>query len=170
MNTYEKKYKEALSKAKDMLSYKEVRREDMEYLFPELAESEDEKIRNEIIQFLQLPHPQFVGKRNHAEWIAWLEKQGEQKEIDYNEELKKCKDNPLYFFDKYVKIKLKEQKPVWSEEDEKKCQETIGWFEKRCFPYALEHENPARESIKWLKSLKERINHEQNSNNPRTKP
>lgn len=35
---YEKKYKEALEKAKDMLSYKEVRKEDMEYLFPELNE------------------------------------------------------------------------------------------------------------------------------------
>jgi hypothetical protein len=33
---YEKKYKEALEKAKDMLSNKEVRQEDIEYLFPEL--------------------------------------------------------------------------------------------------------------------------------------
>ena len=37
------------------------------------------------------------------------------------------------------------------------CQETIDWFEKKCFPYALESENPARESIKWLKSLKGRV-------------
>lgn len=40
-------------------------------------ESEDDRIRKEIIQFLQLPHPQFVCKRNHEEWISWLEKQGE---------------------------------------------------------------------------------------------
>ena len=284
MNTYEKKYKEALSKAKDMLSYKEVRREDMEYLFPELAESEDEKIRNEIIQFLQLPHPQFVGKRNHAEWIAWLEEQGQQKEINLDKILKHYPRETELYSPLYGKLWLAEvdeewgiitcykhpldegctrailkqedtvsfysngttglpdfsvsdecmlflydsenqgkQKPTqkigpfeaehgkyyycikdyyaggnkraskgdviqalrglsimglkdaseyflpvnfingqqcnsaWSEEDEKKCQETIGWFEKRCFPYALEHENPARESIKWLKSLKERI-------------
>ena len=50
-----------------------------------------------------------------------------------------------------------EQKSAWSEVDEKMCQETIDWFEKKCFPYALESENPARESIKWLKSLKQRI-------------
>lgn len=50
-----------------------------------------------------------------------------------------------------------EQKPAWSEGDEKICQETIDWFEKKCFPYALESENPARESIHWLKSLKERM-------------
>lgn len=31
---------------------------------------------------------------------------------------------------------------------------TIDWFEKKCFPYALEHENPARECISWLKSLR----------------
>ena len=37
-----KAYDEAIKKAKDMLYYKEVRQEDMEYLFPKLAESEDE--------------------------------------------------------------------------------------------------------------------------------
>lgn len=47
-------------------------------------------------------------------------------------------------------------KPAWSEEDEKMCQETIDWFEKKCFPCALENDNPARKSIKWLKSLKDR--------------
>jgi hypothetical protein len=47
-------------------------------------------------------------------------------------------------------------KQEWSEKDEKICQETIDWFEKKCFPHALESENPARESIKWLKSLKDR--------------
>lgn len=45
-------------------------------------------------------------------------------------------------------------KQEWSEEDEEMCQETIDWFEKKCFPYALENDNPARESIKWLKSLR----------------
>jgi len=51
----------------------------------------------------------------------------------------------------------KHQTSAWSEEDERMCQETIDWFEKKCFPYALESENPARESIKWLKSLKDRV-------------
>ena len=47
-------------------------------IIPKLRESEDEKIRKEIIDFLELPHPQFVGKRDHEKWIAWLEKQGKQ--------------------------------------------------------------------------------------------
>lgn len=41
----------------------------------ELKESDNERIRKEIIDFLKLPHPQFVGKRDHEKWIAWLEKQ-----------------------------------------------------------------------------------------------
>ena len=46
---------------------------------------------------------------------------------------------------------------TWSEEDEVMCQETIDWFEQKCFPYASEEENPARKSIQWLKSLKQRL-------------
>ncbi len=49
--------------------------------------------------------------------VDGLEKQKEQKPVDYEAELKKCKDNPLYFYDKYVSIK---QKSEWSEEDIKK--------------------------------------------------
>lgn len=78
---YEKKYMDALAKARDMMSYKEVRREDMEYLFPELAESEGERIRKWLISQLNI-------KSNGTDSdldimvdkaIAWLEKQGEQK-------------------------------------------------------------------------------------------
>lgn len=47
----------------------------VEHIFPELKESKDEKTRKEIIDFLELPHPQFVGKRDHEKWLAWLEKQ-----------------------------------------------------------------------------------------------
>lgn len=46
---------------------------------------------------------------------------------------------------------------TWSEDDEAMCQETIDWFEQKCFPYASEEENPARKSIRWLKSLKQRM-------------
>ena len=54
----------------------------LNYVFPELAESEDERIRKEIIDFLELPHPQFVGNREYEKWIAWLEKQDKQKYFD----------------------------------------------------------------------------------------
>ena len=82
-------------------------------------------------------------KESGYEWDA---EKKELKIIDWSKHIK-CNPNPPSI--------IKESD--WSEEDEKMCQETIDWFEKKCFPYALESENPARESIKWLKSLKGRV-------------
>ena len=76
---YKKKYKEALKRAQKVHNEHKAQPFDvMLKVFPELkeSESEDEKVRQEIIDFLKLPHPQFVGKRDHEKWIAWLEKQG----------------------------------------------------------------------------------------------
>ena len=71
---YEKKYKEALERAKGQYN-KRTPLYDIEYIFPELKEDDDERIKKELIDFLKLPHPQFVGERNHELWIAWCEKQ-----------------------------------------------------------------------------------------------
>lgn len=73
---YEEKYKQALERAKNMLSYKEVRHEDMEYLFPELAESEDKKIRKAILELVK-QSSEILGKQNQNNMITWLEKQCE---------------------------------------------------------------------------------------------
>ena len=74
--SYKEKYEQALAKAKEQYNYPCMRScmGILEEIFPELKESEDDKIRKEIIDFLKLPHPQFVGKRDHEKWIAWLEK------------------------------------------------------------------------------------------------
>ena len=74
---------------------KQMLNEALEFLIPELKETEDEKIRKDLITFLdEIWH---LGKNCNfdkwdksdcSNWIAWLEKQGEQK-------------------------------PVWSEEDER---------------------------------------------------
>lgn len=45
------------------------------------------------------------GFRAGAEWQR--EQMNKEQSVDYAEELKKCKENPLYFWDKYVKIKHK---------------------------------------------------------------
>lgn len=85
MNNNIKKFEDFLDRMQGLLdnAKKEgdiiVRVEDLEKTFPELKESEDERIRKELISFLQLSHPQFVGERNQEKWIAWLEKQDEQK-------------------------------------------------------------------------------------------
>ena len=116
-----KRYDEALERAKKLYNDgNSPVATTVEEIFPELKESEDERIGKELIEF--------VKSRGgfKQEYIAWLEKQGKKKY-------------------------------AWDEEDEKMCQETIDWFEKKCFPYALESENPARESINWLKSIKQKI-------------
>lgn len=57
-----------------------VRVEDLENAFPELAESEDERIRKEIISHLQHEYvvKRYVSDVEYDRWIAWLEKQGEK--------------------------------------------------------------------------------------------
>lgn len=82
MTNYEKKYKEALERAR---CYKGLKAE-MEVIFPELAESEDEKNRKHLIERLkwelQGAEDQDSSGCNRQKdieaykWgIAWLEKQ-----------------------------------------------------------------------------------------------
>ena len=77
---YKEKYEQALERAKDMLAYKEVRQEDMEYLFPELEENKDERIRKALIEGLRAMKSNFrtISSIKIDDAIAWLEKQGEQ--------------------------------------------------------------------------------------------
>ena len=77
------RYDEALEKAKDY--HKQLIDEDnpewaseIEKIFPELKESEDERISKEIIKYLEqsVPHHHHDEILKSKEWIAWLEKQG----------------------------------------------------------------------------------------------
>lgn len=84
---YEKKYKEALEIAKRC--YKDLNNLDgvvatmskdfFEEVFPELNESEDERLRKEIIEFIKISKPKWKNYRDYSSWIAWLEKQKYQK-------------------------------------------------------------------------------------------
>jgi hypothetical protein len=87
---YEKKYKEALERAKDLISRCKSNRdrrtmiyrvEDIEHIFPELKESKDEKVRKALIALLKFGleddsaiAPGFNETKEQA--LAWLEKQG----------------------------------------------------------------------------------------------
>jgi hypothetical protein len=90
---YEKKYKEALSRAKELMSrcvnnrdYKTIiyRAEDIESIFPELNESEDERIRKAILEgLIDCRDAPDLGWSNFGgieidDCISWLEKQGEK--------------------------------------------------------------------------------------------
>ena len=162
---YEKLYKESLEKAKAfaakyvgdglLISSEGSVAKEFNEIFQELRESEDERIRKMLIELVK------KHLVNHERCMAesWLEKQGEQKKIDYDEELKKCKDNPLYFFDKYVTVKLKEQgeqKPIEQDTEIndlwvyiKEWREKFGRLPKdedelaACIDYVMKRQKPA---------------------------
>jgi hypothetical protein len=80
---YEKAYKEALERAKADYTRADTNHGLLEFLFPELKESEDKKTRKEIKDFfsrIMLGQENFLREDyDWNAWIAWLEKQGEQK-------------------------------------------------------------------------------------------
>lgn len=101
---YEKKYKEAFARAKGMYEG----RDDAElaaYIFPELAESEDERIRRKMIEHFKSKTKETWCNMPVKGIIAYLEKQKEQKPIS-QEDFDKAKHEALWG----------EQKPAeWSE-------------------------------------------------------
>ena len=86
MENYEKKYKEALDKVQRFYNNSvAITKKGLEDIFPELTESEDEKIRKAIINEISLLEKESVVEQMKAvyqSWIAWLEKQGEQEKLN----------------------------------------------------------------------------------------
>lgn len=78
---YEKKYKEALEIARQFSEHplQEDSSNIVEYIFPELKESEDEKVRKALIEYFRWNVQQLLNDFSNKEAIAWLEKQGGQK-------------------------------------------------------------------------------------------
>ena len=83
---YKNKYKEVIYLLKELRpKISDYYREKLDGLFPELAESEDERIRRRIYDYINVT----LDDNESAEkekWLAWLEKQGkkqdEQKSFD----------------------------------------------------------------------------------------
>lgn len=150
----------------------------LESVFPELAQSEDEMIRKEIIAFIEqsihrgggTPIPQ----EQENKWIAWLEKQEKQNpiwskkdnlilqriiqdlvslsyecQVDFNDKLNWLKS---------LRDRLQPQpKQEWGKEDEVMLQTTIDTledFSKGKLPLSDSGYDIAIAEIQWLKSLK----------------
>lgn len=78
------KYLKVLSFFKEKIEGREtliVSKEDLETLFDELKESEDEKTRKDVLAFIR-SEGQHIDKYKWHKWIAWLEKQGEPTKIN----------------------------------------------------------------------------------------
>ena len=160
MDTYEKKYKNALELAKDYFKANqrlgELEENDMlSDIFPELKKSEDERVRKAIVATIHLYYGEPL-EDEAKEMIAWLEKQSEQ--ILANS-AKTCKDEQKPT-DEEMKTLLRTeyekgradaiaemQNPAWSEEDEEELDIAISTLKE-----AGQHD-----SAKWLKSLKDKV-------------
>lgn len=120
---YEKAYKDALERAKsfELQEYKNI----MAYVFPELAESEDERIRKwleETIESMSDNNIIFNDVRR-IDVLHWLEKQGEKPQVDgfdaeLNALLKKYEHLPkeeiLGCLNFYVLVLGKEMEEQWN--------------------------------------------------------
>lgn len=124
---YEEKYKKSLEKARELMDkgYDVL----MPEIFPELKESEDEKIRNFLIDFIKIctwTEKEDQGWPLREDCLAWLEKQG-QKEATWNKEDEENINNILYVFNQLRGISF------YKEDD------------------------TVEKIINWLKSLKDRL-------------
>ena len=140
---YEKKYKEAqgwIEKIYPTLQHEQQM--EAEAFFPELKESENEKIRQAIHIYLDWldgrKDCQPKGDYTIKDMIAWLEKQGEQKPK------------------RMILAEAKEAmyaKPAWSEEDEVKINRIVACLEN----LNVADNDILLKDVDWLKSLKQRI-------------
>lgn len=116
----------------------------MEIVCPELAESEDEKIREELLQFFHQTLKQrttVVPKDNYKRWIAYLEKKKEQNAIPSRETIlgiwelgNLWEENPeekdgltklqyiqKYWFEKCDYVEKQKPEEDWRKERKKEC-------------------------------------------------
>ena len=81
---YKEKYEQAIENIKKIKAANKDNKvlvDFIDYKYPELKESEDERIRKALILYIKTNVSAILGWRKE-ELIAWLEKQGEQKSTD----------------------------------------------------------------------------------------
>lgn len=144
----------------------------IEYIFPELAESKDEKIKKSLIRLVKafydvnFPTPEGLSRKDLLDWI---EKQGEPTDILADAILDSNKDGLIADTMRHKKElvtcpicgskieKQSEPKP-WSEEDEERYLSCLKILSTGNI------EQPETINTKWLKSLKDRIQVQQEWN------
>ncbi len=166
MTTEEKAraYDEALKRA-DSLTEKYGGREFAEYVFPELRESEDERIRKAILGLTYLDGIEPILTKcsiTAGDIRTYLEKQKEQKPAEWNTNdkafIKDCArilDENGYAASAERLLSMFPVKPAeWSDEDEKNLKSVVStlWFALNTPHFPLNYERII-ELETWLKSL-----------------
>jgi hypothetical protein len=169
---YEQKHQEDLEAAKGWLAIAKennntIAIQILKKFFPELKESEDEKIRKALLEsFKYQQRESYTDKEwlngiKLSEIVSWLEKQGEQK--SWSKEDERLLNNMVIVIKDYynkedaqsliswlksLKDKMQPQpKQEWSEEDEEMLERCIDKM-------SITAPNLWKKEIDWLKSLK----------------
>ena len=161
-----KAYDEALARANEMIKSMTniggvAKVDDIQHIFPELKESEDERIRKIIYGWIYTqPSEFFEGGFSKEEMLTWLEKQGhdgkkwiyedvyiKEKEQLIQDGIDEVLENPQ----KYGLEKQGEQKPAsCSKEDEKQARQIERIVHDGCT------QKLQKQIADWFESLKER--------------
>lgn len=145
------KYNNALEKLQEALAPKDGReisgltRGCIESIFPELKESEDERIRKEIISALKYANHKGVYDKH----ITWLEKQGEKPQGKTALEASRE--------EKIDNANFSQQSSAWGQEDEKNLMGIIDEIAVNKSESPESDYETYDRFIDWLKSLKNRI-------------
>ena len=159
MDTYEKKYKNALTIAQSRFK---IEKDEsvltcLGMMFPELRESEDEAIRKSIVATIEQCPDDFLNPKNRDRMLDWLEKQKESNIPWYDYQKSKEAGYTIVPNEEYERlIKQKEPKPAWSEEDERivgRIQMILEFFD-RNYPADMNIGSEVPKYITWLKSLR----------------
>ena len=164
INEKAKAYDKAKINGSRLCECGEITRENYEYIFPELKESWDERIRKAIIDFFKDAKQGLeLQERDNNQWqiekfeifISWLEKQGEhanfRNKIQIGDKVTRNEDGVLVNLSQFERVVKKaekqEQKSVeWSEEDERMLNDIINDAEQDVYL--------TLEQIDFLKSLR----------------
>ena len=107
---WEKKYNEALERARAGMPFDKV--------FPELYESEDERIRKEIIECIETLIKAPGANPRLCDWLAYLEKQKEPSELEQLKKLREMTHEIRKAYERGIKVGRDEVKSAeWSEEE-----------------------------------------------------
>jgi hypothetical protein len=104
-----KRYDEALAMAKECITYipDEAVNKYMLNMFPELKESEDEKIRKELIRaFKSMNSIKVWNGIERTNILAWLEKQGEHHIV--------CSEEQMKVLDEVLNFAANHESPYWN--------------------------------------------------------
>lgn len=147
-----KQIRRYLEKQKKSLHVQEICKENADSFT-----SEDERIRKEIIDFLEtIPASELKRiPRPISEWFAWLEKQKESHIPWYDYQKSKEAGYTIVPNEEYEQlIKQKEQNPAWSEKNKKVYSRLLNHYESltHCVTTADRHQE-IREELNFLKSL-----------------